>query len=60
MRNLFKRLGLAVLQKTFNGWLPLIVFAGWRCPMCVTGTWVPPGALYCNLYVGNNFQLMIV
>ena len=27
--------------KTFNGWLPLNVFAGWLCPMCVTGTWVP-------------------
>ena len=27
--------------KTFNGWLPLNVFAGWLCPTCVTGTWVP-------------------
>ena len=26
--------------KAFNGWLPLNVFAGWLCPMCVTGTWV--------------------
>ena len=28
-------------SKTFNGWLPLNVFAGWLCPTCVTGTWVP-------------------
>ena len=26
--------------KTFNGWLPLNVFAEWLCPTCVTGTWV--------------------
>ena len=40
IRNLFMRLGLAVLQK-LNGWLPLNVFVGWLCPTCVTGTWVP-------------------
>ena len=27
--------------KTFNGWLPLNVFAGWLCPTCMTATWVP-------------------
>ena len=27
--------------KTFNGRLPLNVFAGWLCSKCVTGTWVP-------------------
>ena len=27
--------------KTFNGWLPLNVFAGWLCPTCVTAAWVP-------------------
>ena len=27
--------------KTFNGWLPSNVFAGWLHLMCVTGTWVP-------------------
>ena len=27
--------------KTFNGWLQLNVFAGWLCPTCVMGTWVP-------------------
>ena len=26
--------------KTFNGWLPSNVFAGWLCPTCVMRTWV--------------------
>ena len=34
-------LGLAVLQKTFNRWLPPNVYAGWLRLTCVTGTWVP-------------------
>ena len=40
IRNLLMCLGFAVLQKTFNGWTPLHVFAGWLCPTCATGTWV--------------------
>ena len=40
IQNLFMSLGLDVLQKPFNGWLPLNVFAEWLYSTCVTGTWV--------------------
>ena len=40
-REPFHAFRIGCSAKTFNGWLPLNVFAGWLCPTCVTGTWVP-------------------
>ena len=37
----FHEFRIGCSAKTFNGWLPLNIFAGWLCPTCVTETWVP-------------------
>ena len=36
----FHAFRIGCFAKTFNGWLPFNVAAGWLCPTCVTGTWV--------------------
>ena len=36
----FHAFKIGCFAKTFNGWLPLNVVAGWLCHTCVTGTWV--------------------
>ena len=41
IRNLFMRLGLAVLQKYLTDDYMMNDFAGWLYPTCVTATWVP-------------------
>ena len=40
-REPFHAFRIGCSAKTFNGWLPLNVFAGWLCPTCVMQTWVP-------------------
>ena len=40
IRNRFHAFRIGCSAKTFNGWLPLNVFAGWFCPKCVMRTWV--------------------
>ena len=41
IRNPFMRLRISYSAKTFNGWQPSNVFAGWLGLTFVTGTWVP-------------------